>query len=153
MKNDRKNLQKKLLIPKSLKCFIDILSAIVLGVLGGIIGFALCASFTSCTQRTVANVTYDNALASENAALKKQIGAYNNVIHRIWLDKPNYIEDCLSETDEWVVLDQLIEGDFGDAFTFHSTEDSLDYYRNLNGEYRLPPYIQNKIDDVFSNGD
>lgn len=57
--------------------------------------------------------------------------AYNDVIYRIWIDKPSYVEDVLSETDEWVVLNDLV--DWEDTFEFKSTQDSLTYKSHWSG--------------------
>ena len=56
--------------------------------------------------------------------------AYKAVIHRVWLDKPSYVEDVLWETDEMLHLDALLDGDWGDTFEFWSEKDSIDYHTN-----------------------
>lgn len=56
--------------------------------------------------------------------------AYKAVIHRVWLDKPSYVEDVLWETDEMLHLDALLDGDWGDTFEFWSEKDSIDYNTN-----------------------
>lgn len=57
--------------------------------------------------------------------------AYNDVIYRIWIDKPSYVEDVLSETDEWVILNDLV--DWEDTFVFKSKQDSLAYKSHWSG--------------------
>lgn len=56
--------------------------------------------------------------------------AYNAVIHRMWIDKPSYVENVLWETDEFLHLDALLEGNWGDTFEFWSEKDSIDYNTN-----------------------
>lgn len=61
---------------------------------------------------------------------KRIINAYSNLLHRIWLDKPRYVEDVLWETDEMLELDELLDGDWNKTFEFWNTQDSIEY--NLN---------------------
>lgn len=61
------------------------------------------------------------------------IRAYKKLIHRIWIDQPVYVEEVLSETEEFAALDSLIQkyGDWDDVFYFHDSNDSIAYYYNL----------------------
>lgn len=52
---------------------------------------------------------------------------YGALLHRIWIDNPTYVEDVLSETDEWQEYLKAIDGDTEDIFFFWSDEDSLNY--------------------------
>ena len=90
--------------------------------------------------------------------------AYNHLLHRVWIDKPSYVEDCLTETNEWYVLDSLMNSHWEDTFEFYNEEDSLSYHLNLDdiinpGCYRvvkhivIPEKTQQKLDEVFGNGD
>lgn len=147
-------MKKKKLLPKSLhlifKCALATFIYLTLIFIGH-----MC---TSCTARSVAQVNMDNYLKSENDKLRSQISAYNALLHQIWLDKPNYFEEALCESDEWLNLDKAVDGDFQGAFTFHSVEDSLSYYNNWdNGDatirvvrHVIPAHTQDK---VFGNGD
>jgi len=58
--------------------------------------------------------------------------AYNHLLHRIWIDNPNYVEDVLVESDEWVSLNQLVNSDFYDVFELKTKSDSITY--DLNWE-------------------
>ena len=59
------------------------------------------------------------------------IAAYAAVLHRVWIDNPSYVEDVLSESDEFVYLDSIRCHDHEDTFFFWSEQDSLDYENNL----------------------
>lgn len=63
---------------------------------------------------------------------KRIINAYSNLLHRIWLDKPSYVEDVLWETDEMLELDELLNGDWNHTFEFWSKQDSVEYNLNWN---------------------
>lgn len=74
---------------------------------------------------------------SANAAIpevelknERIINAYSNLLHRIWLDKPSYVEDVLWETDEMLELDELLDGEWDKTFEFWNAQDSIEY--NLN---------------------
>lgn len=124
-------MKKKKLLPKPLQLTIKCALAVFIYVICMFIG-QMC---TSCTSRSVAQVNMDNYLKSENDKLHSQISAYNSLLHRIWVDKPNYFEEVLEESDEWVNLQNVLENDFQDAFKFTSQEDSLSYHLNWhNGD-------------------
>ena len=149
---------KRILLPKPLQLVFKLV--LVLSV------FLACMIFARIwvrcnTQPAVAQVLMDNKLASENDKLRSQISAYNALLHQIWLDKPNYFEEALCESDEWLNLDKAVDGDFQGAFTFKSEEDSIAYYNNWdNGDatirvvrHIIPAHTQEKLDKVFGNGD
>lgn len=58
------------------------------------------------------------------------INAYSNLLHRIWIDKPSYVEDVLWETDEMLELDELLNGEWNKTFEFWSAQDSIEYHLN-----------------------
>jgi len=65
------------------------------------------------------------------AARQTQINAaYSNLLHKIWIDNPNYVDDVISESDEFAVLDSLHNGDWEDTFEFWSESDSINYLNN-----------------------
>lgn len=151
-------MKKKKLLPKSLQLILKCaLATFIYLTIYFFIGY-IC---TSCTARSVAQVNMDNYLKSENDKLRSQISAYNALLHQIWLDKPNYFEEALCESDEWLNLDEAVDGDFQGAFTFHSVEDSLSYHENwFNGDktvrivrHVIHAHTQEKLDKVFGNGD
>ena len=84
---------------------------------------ALCLA--SCSTQ-VANA----AIPETELKDKRIINAYSRLLHRIWLDKPSYVEDVLWETDEMLELDELLDGDWDKTFEFWTTKDSIEY--NLN---------------------
>lgn len=122
------DMKQKLLLPTPLQALFKCALAVVMFVI-----IVLIAK--SCTHTTKAQVIYDNKLKSENVKMRAQIEAYNSLLHRIWVDKPNYFEEVLEESDEWVNLQNVLENDFQDAFKFTSQEDSLSYHLNWhNGD-------------------
>ena len=56
---------------------------------------------------------------------KKLIRAYENVLHEVWVDKPNYVEDALSESDAFCDLNEIM-GE-SDVFQLRNTDDSVRY--------------------------
>ena len=62
------------------------------------------------------------------------IKAYEDVLHEVWLDKPAYVEDALSEGDAFIHLDEVMGEN--NIFRFHSKRDSLRYMHNWYGGER-----------------
>ena len=60
----------------------------------------------------------------------KEIIMYRNVLHRIWLTKPAYVEDVLVESDEFNRLNELYNGDWEDVFELWDEQDTIDYKIN-----------------------
>lgn len=56
--------------------------------------------------------------------------AYERVMHRVWIDRPAYVEDVLWETEEFLRLDSLLDGNWGYVFKFCGERDSIDYETN-----------------------
>ena len=88
--------------------------------------------------------------------------AYNRLLHQIWLDKPTYVEECLSESDEFATLDEMFDSDWGDTFEFHSEEDSIAYSHNWDkteGFIRvvkhvvIPEPTRSRLKSVFGKED
>lgn len=97
-----------------------ITTGLVLTFITGVMIYILC----SCT--TISQKDYEDTL--ERANVQSYINAcHAQLLHRIWLDNPTYVEDVLSETDEWQGYLEAIDGDTEDIFLFWSDEDSLDY--------------------------
>ena len=84
---------------------------------------AICLA--SCSTQT-ANAAIPETELKNN----RVINAYSALLHRIWIDKPSYVEDVLWETDEMLELDELLNGEWDKTFEFWSTQDSIEY--NLN---------------------
>lgn len=58
------------------------------------------------------------------------IARYGDVLHRIWLDKPSYVEDALMDSEEWIRLDSILNGDFEDVFLFWNDKEEETYKNN-----------------------
>lgn len=58
------------------------------------------------------------------------INAYSALLHRIWIDKPSYVEDVLWECDEMLELDELLNGEWENTFEFWNKQDSIEYHLN-----------------------
>jgi hypothetical protein len=76
----------------------------------------------------VSAYSYQDYKSLENCEEIKH--AYSDVLHRIWIDHPSYVEDVLTETDEFLRLDSLLEGNWDSVFEFCDTKDSIDYHTN-----------------------
>lgn len=99
-----------------------------------------------CAQQQQMN----NRLASETDCDEIQ-QSYANVLYRIWIDNPNYVEDVLMETDEWCTLFDVVGHAWMD-YTFKSVKDSLTYETNLNNDtswVRIPDSTYRRMRLVF----
>lgn len=90
----------------------------------------LCCFF--CMHACVSCVGKASQQERELEQLRAMREAYDCILHRIWIDMPCYTEDVLWETEEFLTLDSLIDGDFEDTFYFWSEQDSLDYEQSWN---------------------
>lgn len=58
------------------------------------------------------------------------IACYGDLLHRIWIDKPSYVEDALMDSEEWSSLDSVLNGDFEDVFLFWNDKEKETYKNN-----------------------
>lgn len=93
--------------------------------------------FIMCTARTSANIPEKGVYLRSSEDYNKIINAYSNVLHRVWIDRPSYVEDVLWETDEILVLEMLLGGDWDMTFEFHDEEDSVNYHDNWEREFNM----------------
>lgn len=113
-------------------------------------------------KTTTANATTEipeKVFVSRNqiAWYEETLRAYNHLLHRIWVDKPNYVEDVLVEYDEFIVLDSLMNGHWQDTFEFYDEGDSIQYHENWesgDGLYpdtlpSIPGHVQKRLRTVF----
>lgn len=122
-----------------------------------IILLSICV-FIKCNARQD-RIPEDVIMAyQEKEWYEETLRAYNHLLHRIWIDRPNYVEDVLCETDEFWVLDSLMNGHWEDTFEFYNTQDSVDYHENWFREgYINPecvdtiPSLPQKIEKVLKN--
>ena len=97
--------------------------------------------FSSCTQPVKADNAGRVSVFEENSELRAIICAYNHVLHRVWIDRPNYVEDALMETDEFQELNDLMLSQWEDTFSFYNEQDSIDYHHNWRtGDGRFSDY-------------
>ena len=86
----------------------------------------------------------------KEAKQKTEIMAcYGELLHRIWLDKPSYVEDALMDSEEWIRLDSILGGDFEDVFLFWNDKEKEAYKNNYNHEQNL--YSSRTIRDYLSS--
>ena len=128
----------------------------ILWILFVVIAMALCVFIACNAQNTkkISEVEIQQRLKWDDEVIR----AYNHLLHRVWLDKPSYIEDVLTESDEWVELDSLLNSHWEDTFEFYDAQDSIDYYNNqYENEIIDPgciPGLPKKVrkqDSVFSS--
>lgn len=90
--------------------------------------------------------------------LRETVHAYNKVLHRIWIDKPAYVEDVLNEYDEYCDLSNLLTPeDEKEIYTFYDERDSIDYHLNIDlmdcilGDpgCDLPVHTKKTLDEIF----
>ena len=124
MKFQISKYMKKMIIPKGVEnmlyllFMVSVLAACVL--VGVVIG--------NKPKMSATNIALEQLERKENI-----IYAYNSLLHKVWIDNPNYVENVLTETDEFVSLANLLNGDFQHAFELDSEEDSIQY--NVNWEH------------------
>lgn len=100
------------------------------------------AAIVGCSSQPVRANIPENELLKLRHQVNEQDGllrAYNHLLHRIWVDKPVYVEECLSETDEFLELYNLLDGDWADTFSFYNEEDSIAYNINWANESPYDP--------------
>lgn len=112
---------KKIQRNEKLEHGINMFLTFAIGFLMGVMGMA----FASCGAR---ETSAQELMLQRECAERTQIqGAYSDVLHRVWIDQPQYVEDILWETEEFLRLDSLLQGDWEDTFDFWSAEDSIEY--------------------------
>lgn len=99
--------------------------------------FCMCIILNSCkscgnTANAYTQSKNDAIMALEykNQLYGDMLRAYNHLLHRIWLDNPTYVEEVLTESDEFCTLDGMLGSNWEDTFQFYNEEDSLSYYMN-----------------------
>jgi len=104
----------------------------------------LAAIVTGCSSNTAkanTNVPENELLKYKHLTSEQEelLRAYNHLLHRVWVDKPVYVEECLSETDEFIELYNLLDGNWADTFSFYNEEDSIAYNINWANESPYDP--------------
>lgn len=107
------------------------LGMFVLFALYGTLSIILLAYISNKVDRQNPGVVYlqDYDCSMKYTHAQEELEAFHCVLHRIWIDNPSYVEDVLTEYDEFCTLDSLT--DFGDVFEFWSAEDSFGYYNAM----------------------
>lgn len=112
-----------------------------IGMIIMIILVFIAAILQGCSARPVSAKQADDLprkvamLQYETSKQKETIIAYENLLHRVWIDNPTYFEECLMEGDEFAVLDVIYDSEWKDVFTFRCEEDSIAYERNWDSHY------------------
>lgn len=92
--------------------------------------------------------------------LENMLRAYNHLVHRVWIDKPTYFEECLTEGDEFATLNDLMGKDWSDTFTFYNAEDSIAYHMNWDSDetvrivrhiVQIPEPTKSRLRTVFGD--
>lgn len=97
-----------------------------------VILIAIAIALVSCSTQAANAAIPEKELKVDSVRDAKIINAYSNLLHRIWIDKPSYVEDVLNEYDEFLELDELLDGDWNNTFEFWSKQDSIEYHLNWN---------------------
>jgi len=136
--------------------------AIVIAVL-----FCMCNTLMGCKScgNTANAYTSSNrdaimALEYKNKLYDDMLRSYNHLLHRIWLDNPTYVEEVLTESDEFCTLNDMMGGQWEDTFQFYNEEDSITYHMNwdsTDGVTRvvkhvvIPEPTRSRLKGVFGN--
>lgn len=95
--------------------------------------FAVHMCTVAIEERSTSSLIRENMLLREEiATLQEMHDAYKGILHRVWIDNPEYFEDVLIESDEWCSLMDIMHHDTEDLFEFWDEDDSLDYKRNCH---------------------
>lgn len=134
----------------------------ILGTVLCIIAFAvlifLASIFSACTANAKADIPENELFKLKMELVKKDslVNAYHNVLYRVWIDKPNYFLDVLTESEEFDDLFDILCSDI--EFEFKNEEDSLSQEFNWNEDEScirvvrhvvIPQHTQEKLDSVF----
>ena len=66
---------------------------------------AITIALVSCSTQAANAAVPEKELKVDSVRDAKIINAYSNLLHRIWIDKPSYVEDVLNEYDEFLELE------------------------------------------------
>lgn len=114
----------------------NIIIAVILMIAIAVLMFILGKSEKNANATSL--ITPDKSIElqyeRENAQyLSEIIHAYNVVLHRVWIDRPEYVEDALCESPEYIRLEQFIDSaTYSEIFSFYDEEDSITYHDNWN---------------------
>ena len=86
---------------------------------------------------------YIETISTDAYEMRKICEAYGDLLHRMWIDNPKYVEDYVQSTVEYNNLDILFNGNWGDTYSFWSYYDSLEYYKN---RMNTPDYMPKQAD-------
>ena len=73
----------------------------------------------------------ESPVNNESQEQQNLMRAFKDLIHRVYMDRPNYVENILVRSGEFKTLDSLMDGDWYDVFYFYNQQDSIDYYSHL----------------------
>ena len=138
------------------------------------VAIMFCTIVTCCSgcsgYRNTANASAINqqnealkALEYKNQLYGDMLRAYNHLLHRIWLDNPTYVEEVLTESDEFCTLDDIMGGQWEDTFQFYNEEDSITYHMNWDSTdgvthvvkhvVEIPEPTKSRLKEVFGDDD
>lgn len=109
---------------------------------------AIAMLLIGCSTQAANAAIPEKELKVDSVHDAKVINAYSALLHRIWLDKPSYVEDVLWEYDEMLELDELLNGDWENTFEFWNKQDSIEYHLNWNHVDKIT-----KLNEEYGNGD
>lgn len=113
-----------------------------------VILIAIAIALVSCSTQAANAAIPEKELKVDSVRDTRIINAYSALLHRIWLDKPSYVEDVLWEYDEMLELDELLNGDWENTFEFWNKQDSIEYHLNWNHVDKIT-----KLSEEYGNGD
>lgn len=120
----------------------ELLESIVMALAVALV-FSLAFSCSSCTHEketvVISKDEYYNLRYMANRAdiMTDLAISSNDLLHRVWIDRPTYVEDALMESEEFAYADSLRESDWEDTFEFWDEADSIAYCQNKELEQAL----------------
>ena len=94
----------------------------------GVIALMVSALFFGAVYNPSIKESPDDKECREHSELMR---AFKDVIHRVYIDRPDYVENILVRSEEFKTLDSLLDGDWDDVFYFYNQQDSIDYYSHI----------------------
>lgn len=135
-------------VPENVKVFLT-------GFVGFTVMCALVFLAAILSGRTRPVRAQNDTLRTQIVALQYQvehqnavIKAYGDILHQVWLDKPTYVEECLTESNQFAVLDVLLNSEWDDIFLFRNEEDSISYYYNWDSETTCIHVVKHVVPEI-----
>lgn len=98
-----------------------------------------------CTAQRNGEIHHPELMESDTTFRTIALRAHD-VLYRVWLDHPSYVEDVLCESSEWDRLVEVEDAGLSKLFEFRSKEDSIYYMQSVAiDKERALSYLKHKF--------